>query len=184
MKNAILFHGTGGTPNHFWFPHLKSALEEQNYTVWVPQLPDTDNPDLKNWLPFALENASFDENTVLVGHSAGCPLILSILENIAVTIRQAVLVSGLIEVAKEEPEPILQQSYDWEKIKKHCQHFDFINSDNDPWGCDDTQGRKMFNALGGNLIIRHGEGHMGSDKFNQPYKKFPLVLKLIESEQK
>lgn len=55
----------------------------------------------------------------------------------------------------------------------------FINSDNDPWGCDDKQGRKMFDKLGGTLIIRH-DGHMGSEKFNQPYREFPLVVKLVE----
>jgi hypothetical protein len=37
----------------------------------------------------------------------------------------------------------------------------------------------MFDHLGGTLIVRHGEGHMGSDSFNQPYKEFPLLEKLI-----
>ncbi|MEK7577324.1 MAG: hypothetical protein AAB492_01730 [Patescibacteria group bacterium] len=30
------------------------------------------------------------------------------------------------------------------------------------------------------MIIRHGEGHMGSDSFKQPYKEFPFLVKLIE----
>lgn len=37
----------------------------------------------------------------------------------------------------------------------------------------------MFENLGGMLIINN-EGHMGSDTFKQPYKEFPLLLKLIE----
>jgi hypothetical protein len=32
----------------------------------------------------------------------------------------------------------------------------------------------MFDHLGGTQIIKHGEGHMGSDTFKQPYKEFPL----------
>ena len=39
----------------------------------------------------------------------------------------------------------------------------------------------MFDTFGGTLIIRHGEGHMGSNAMNQPYKEFPLLLKLIEN---
>ncbi|KKR31773.1 MAG: hypothetical protein UT64_C0051G0004 [Candidatus Falkowbacteria bacterium GW2011_GWF2_39_8] len=37
----------------------------------------------------------------------------------------------------------------------------------------------MFEQLGGMQIVLHGEGHMGSDKFNQPYKKFHLLEKLL-----
>jgi hypothetical protein len=56
----------------------------------------------------------------------------------------------------------------------------FINSDNDPWECTDIQGRIMFDHLGGTQIVLHGEGHMGSGTFKQPYKDFPLVAKLID----
>jgi len=133
-------------------------------------------------LPFVLKHGTYDNESVLVGHSAGCPLILSVLENLNVKIKGAVLVAGFIEnLSKVDKEPILQKTYNWRKIKNNVENLFFINSDNDPWGCDDKAGRKMFDKLGGNLIIRHGEGHMGSDKFNQPYKKFPLLLKIIES---
>lgn len=182
MKNVSIFHGTGGTPGHFWFPYLKDNLEIQGYLVWVPQLPDTDTPDIKKWLPFVQEHGSFDQESVLVGHSAGCPLILSLLETLDKPVHQVILVAGFTEPLDENPEPILQDSYDWKKIKSNVKRLYFINSDNDPWGCDDKAGKKMFDNLGGNLIIRHGEGHMGSGKFNQPYKEFPLVLKIIEAE--
>jgi predicted alpha/beta hydrolase family esterase len=118
----------------------------------------------------------------LIGHSAGNPLILSILDHINVKIKGVVQVAGFSEnLTKVDKDLILQSSYNWEKMKNNVENLFFINSDNDPWGCDDVQGRKMFDKLGGNLLIRHGEGHMGSDTFNQPYKKFPLLLKIIES---
>lgn len=182
MKNASIFHGTGGNPTLFWTPYLKKHLQELGYTVWTPQLPDTDKPELKNWLPYALDNGMYDTESVLIGHSAGCPLMLSILENIEVKIKLAIFVSGFVEnLTSGKTDPILQETYDWEKIKSHCEHFIFINSDNDPWKCDDKQGRIMFDNLGGELLIRHGEGHMGSVKFNQPYTEFPLLVKLIET---
>lgn len=58
----------------------------------------------------------------------------------------------------------------------------YVKSDNDPWSCDDKQGKRMFDKLGGTLIVRHDEGHMGSDSFNQPYKEFPLIIKLVENK--
>lgn len=178
MKNAIIFHGKGGTPESYWHPWLKCELEDNGYKVWVPQLPDKDEPDLKTWLLFALKNGQFDCETVLIGHSAGCPLILSILEKIEIKIAKAIMVAGFIESLTGEVMPILQEKYDWEKIKSHCGEFIFINSDNDPWGCDDRQGKKMADSLGGKLIVLH-EGHMGSERFNQPYKEFPFLRNLI-----
>jgi hypothetical protein len=79
------------------------------------------------------------------------------------------------------PEKILKDEYDWEKIKSNCEKFVFINSVDDPWGCDDKQGRKMFDKLGGELIIRSNEGHMGSDMYEQPYKEFPLLINLVKT---
>ena len=93
----------------------------------------------------------------------------------------AILVAGYARQKEEfkNPEKILQNTYDWVKIKKNVNEIILINSDNDPWGCDDIEGRYMFDHLGGTLIIKH-EGHMGSDTFKQPYKEFPLLVKLIE----
>jgi predicted alpha/beta hydrolase family esterase len=94
----------------------------------------------------------------------------------------AILVAGYARQKGERkvPELILQDDYDWKKIKKNVKEIIFINSDNDPWGCNDIEGRYMFDHLGGTQIILHGEGHMGSDTFKQPYKEFPLLVKLIE----
>ena len=133
---------------------------------------------------------SYNNETLIIGHSSGCPLILSILENIDVKINKAVLVAGYarqlgkmenssLKKLEKDAESILLEKYDWMKIKENAKDIIFINSDNDPWGCDDKEGLYMFRHLGGTLIIRHGEGHMGSDKFKQPYKQFPLLEKLL-----
>lgn len=179
MKNAILLHGNNCSPKSYWFPYLKEKMEKKGYEVWVPQLPYADKPNIKNWLPFVLKQGKFTSETVLIGHSSGAPTILSILENINIKIKKAILVAGFTTQLGKNPDPILQNKYNWKKIKNHCKDFVFINSDNDPWGCDDKQGRKMFDKLSGMLIILH-EGHMGSDSFKQPYKEFPLLEKLLE----
>jgi len=182
MNNVVILHGTGETKESFWFPWLTKALEERGYTVSLPQLPDADNPDLKNWLPVALEE-TYTPETVLIGHSAGGPLQLSVLENIDLPIKQTIIVAGYAKIEGKTPEtePVLQESYNWSRIAKNCGELILLNSDNDPWGCTDSEGRYILDNVGkGKLIVMKGEGHMGSDTFNQPYKEFPLLLKLID----
>ncbi|MFH0711232.1 MAG: alpha/beta fold hydrolase, partial [Candidatus Aenigmatarchaeota archaeon] len=179
MKNAIILHGTGGNPNTFWYPYLKRELEKRGFEVWVPQLPNSDN--LKEVLEFVMKNGNFTEETVVIGHSAGCPLVLSVLENIKIKVKKAILVAGFTTpLPNDAGNPLLQKKYDWEKIKQNAKEMVFINSDDDPWKHDDKQGRMMFDKLGGTLIILHGQGHMGSDTFKQSYKEFPLLVKLVD----
>lgn len=180
MKNAIILHGTGTKNTEFWFPYLKEKLEEKGFEVWLPQLPNDETPNLQDWLPFVLENGKFTEDTVLVGHSAGAQLILSIFEHIQTPVKQAILVSGYAKLlrATSEDEKNTQEP-NWKAAKGKAKQLIFINSDNDPWTCDDTQGRIMLDHLGGIQIIPHGEGHMGSTTHDQPYKEFPLLNQLI-----
>jgi len=176
MKNAILLHGMFGNPDNFWFGWLRAQLDQQGYKVTAPQLPDPDNPDLRVWTPFALQNLKFDEETILIGHSAGCPLALSILNEINHPIRRAILVAGFIRLDKMEDDNVmLMPSPDWDKIKRQGHDFYFFNSDNDPWGCDHKQGEALRLRLGGTLIVKTGEGHFGSKVFEQPYSTFPLL---------
>lgn len=180
MKNAIILHGTGDTPTDFWFPYLAENLEKKGFQVWVPEMPNAATPNLRDWLGFVFENGRFNENTVIVGHSAGAQLILSILEKLENPIKQAILVSGYAKALRLTPEHEKNtEDFDWEKIQGKAQELIFINSDNDPWTCNDKQGRILLDHLGGIQIILKGEGHMGSTTHNQPYKEFPLLVKLI-----
>ncbi|MEK7617028.1 MAG: alpha/beta hydrolase [Patescibacteria group bacterium] len=181
MKKAIILHGTSETEQSFWFPYIKAELEKKGYSVSIPLLPDADHPDLKNWLPVALKEL-YTEETIIIGHSAGGPLILSVLENLDVKVKQAILVAGYARPkgSDPKPEPILQENYNWEKIRENVEDCIFINSDNDPWGCNDIEGKYMLDkARKGKLIIMKGEGHMGSDTYHQPYKEFPFLIRLI-----
>ncbi len=179
MKNAIIFHGTDCRPEDYWYEWLKKELEKEGYKVELPYYPEINHEPIKKFLPKVLANHSFDENTVLVGHSAGGPLLLSILENIDHQVPQAVLVAGYSQRAEaEDKDPVLQASYSWERIKQNVSDIIFINSVNDPWGCDEEQGGVMFSKLGGTQVIRN-DGHFGSTTYNQPYPEFPLLAALI-----
>lgn len=184
MKNSIIFHGTSGTEKSFWIPWLKKQLEANAYKVFTPNLPDTDNPNLTTWLPYVIENYQnqINQETILIGHSAGCPLILAFLEKINIQVKKVILVAGFTKsLIPNEKMPILKDNYNWSKIKQNAKSFITINSKNDPWGCDHNAGLEIFDGVGGTLILREDAGHMGSDTYKQPYKEFPLLIELVES---
>jgi predicted alpha/beta hydrolase family esterase len=181
MKNAVILHGHGSTEQSFWHPYLKNRLEEKGYTVWLPTLPNTEHPRLDEQLRFIQNNWDYTEESIIIGHSSGVPLAISLIESLNIRIHLSIFVSGFITAIDDESVHMLKKAYDWDKIKANIEKPIIINSDNDPWGCNDKQGRQLFERIGGMQIILHGEGHMGSDFYKQPYKEFPLLPKLIDA---
>ncbi len=179
MKSAIIFHGTDDNPDRYWYGWLGGELEKSGYDVAIPSNPEINKETIATFLPKVLERHDFGKDTVLIGHSAGGPLILSILEHIDVQIDTAVLVAGYSEHPDDQMEdPILQNTYNWNKIKQNAKEFIFINSVNDPWNCNDKQGRIMFDHLGGTQVILN-DGHFGSVPKGEEYDEFPLLKTLV-----
>lgn len=177
LRSAIIFHGTGGHPDAAWYSWLGRRLASRGYAVQIPHYPDLNSEPIATFLPRVLANHHFDEQTVLVGHSGGAALLLALLEHIDSTVSQAVLVAGYSTPPNTSPEPVLQEHYDWDAIRNHVRDLYFLNSVVDPYGCDLTQGRAMFDRLGGTLVIRD-EGHFGDH--DQPYPEFDLLDRLID----
>ncbi|SDS15861.1 RBBP9/YdeN family alpha/beta hydrolase [Microlunatus soli] len=175
-RNAIIFHGTGGHPDAIWYPWLADRLAERGYRVERPHYPGINVDPIAELLPTVLEGHTFDTDTVLVGHSGGAALLLALLEHLQTPVAQAILVAGYATVVNGSEEPVLQPSYDWDRIRAAVDDLYFINSADDPYGCDATQGRLMFDRLGGTQIVRN-DGHFGDH--DQPYPSFDLVNRLI-----
>ncbi len=97
--------------------------------------------------------------------------------------QKAILVAGPVEFGTK-PEffqykrGLMKKPFDWKKIKKSAKEFYFIHSDNDQYQCGADQGKIMQKYLGGELIVKSGEGHFNLEKGPQ-YKQFPLILDLI-----
>lgn len=176
-RNAIIFHGTGATPEVVWLPWLRGRLIERGYDVKAPHYPGLNLEPVTTTVAKVLADHTFDHDTVLIGHSGGAALLLALLERVDVTVAQALLVAGYCTPPGSSDEPVLQSDYRWAAIKSHVRDLYFINSPNDPYGCDDRQGRAMFDQLGGTQVIRHG-GHFGDH--DQPYPTFELLDKLID----
>lgn len=186
MKQAILLHGTGGSDkDYYWFADTKKYLEEHGYEVWWPLLPHTEKPNLDETLKFVEDFFPFDkvdENTIVIAHSSACPLLLTFLQYYKQIVGQVILVAGFYQPIDDEgfSELMLQkEEWDWGAIKKSAKEFILINSDNDPWGCDDKQARPVAKKLSAKFILASGQGHMGSESFKQPYREFPKLKELL-----
>lgn len=185
MKTAWLLHGTGGSDkDYFWFVDTKQYLESHGYEVWWPLLPHTEKPELMETKQFIEDNMpELNEETIIVGHSSACPLVMHLLQYMEVQIKQVILVAGFYQSIDDEgfSELMLQDhEYDWAAIKRSAKEIILINSDNDPWGCDDRQARPIAEKLGAKFILAEGQGHMGSGTFNQPYREFPKLKELLD----
>lgn len=184
MKQAILLHGTGGSSkDYFWFSDTKKYLDSLGYSIWWPYLPSADSPLLKETLEFVKANIpSTSSETIIIGHSSACPLILSLLQRDYAKAGLAVLVSGYYAAIGNvvSDRMIEKDGYNWKAINNNSQKIVLINSDNDPWGCDDKQAKPVADKLGADFIIAEGQGHMGSEKFNQPYRENHYVKDIIK----
>ncbi|MCL5091009.1 MAG: alpha/beta hydrolase [Patescibacteria group bacterium] len=181
-------HGAGNDSSGNWFPWLKKELEKKGYLVWVPDLPNPDEPTQDEWLKTIFSHGwQFDSGSVLIGHSIGATLILRILEKLPeeIKIDKAILVAGTLDIGTNSAHFIykrglVKEPFSWGKIKKSAKEFYFIHSDNDPYECDFKHGEVMQKKLGGELIIKKGEGHFNLEKESE-YKQFPFLLELLEA---
>ncbi len=185
-KNALILHGAGNNSEGNWFPWLKGELVKIGYQVFSPDLPHTDNPKLEEWLEAVKKTGfQFNEESVLIGHSCGGTLILSLLERLpkTVKIKRAILVAAPLDkgVVKEYwllKEDLCQDFYNFEKIRNSCNEFILIYSQNDPYDCGERHGKVLEEELSGKLLIMKDQGHFNLE-VSQDYKQFPKLLEII-----
>lgn len=187
MKNALILHGAGNNSSGNWFPWLKVSLENKGWKVWCPNLPNSEHPIEKEWINTIFSNKDwlFNEESLIIGHSAGATLALRILENLPenLTIDKTILAACYVNLGNKPQfikykEGMLKKPFNWRRIRQSSKEFYFICSDNDPYDCGDTQNKILEKNLGGKLIIKKGQGHFNLEK-SPKYKEFPAILKYI-----
>jgi len=180
-KRAFIIHGWGGYPEEGWFPWLKKELENRNFQVQVPAMPNPEQPKIEEWVSF-LEKlvGEPDKETFFVGHSIGCQTIIRYLETLSENIKigGAIFVAGwvnLVNLSSEEKkivEPWLKTPIRWDKVIRHTNNFVAIFSDNDPL-VPLTDSEIFKEKLGAKIIVEHEKGHFsGSDNV----REIPIVL--------
>ncbi len=179
-QKAIIIHGSGGNPEECWFPWLKQKLEEDGFEAIVPAFPsDEKNQKLENWIK-KMKEYSFDDETIIVGHSLGCPFILNLLEQ--KKFKNVYLVAGFVGLLNNQFDEVIKtfsdKTFDWEKINKNYEKIAIIYSDDDPY----VKPEKAL-ELGENLntlptLIKNA-GHFNSES---NYYEFPYLLEQIKRD--
>jgi uncharacterized protein len=170
MKRVFIIHGWDGYPEEGWFPWLKIELEKMGFEVFVPQLPESENPRIYNWIPKLVETVGTpDEDCYFVGHSMGCQTIARYLESLpeGIKVGGVVFVAGFFKHLKgleddvsvqETAKHWLETPIDFEKVKNHLVESVAIFSTNDPYVPLDNQD-DFKSKLGSEIIIEKDRGH-------------------------
>jgi predicted alpha/beta hydrolase family esterase len=179
-KKVFIIHGYGGYPEKNWFPWLKESLEKQGIETTVPAMPNTENPQLSEWLPHLQSVIGEpDGDTYLVGHSLGCITALQYLNSLpnGKKIGGVVLVAGFAEpIHLTELNNFFTTPLHDEKIKNSAKAIVIINSDDDPhvplW-----QGEKIRDRFSAELVVISGGQHLNE---KAGYTELPIVLEKLE----
>jgi predicted alpha/beta hydrolase family esterase len=172
----FLIHGAKGHPKENWLPWLSQELEAKGALTFTPTFP-TQGVSFDSWKK-VFAQYHLDPSCILVGHSAGVPFILNLLEKEEV--KAAVLVSGFSKKLENEYDPLVEtflKEFDWEAIKKNCQHFFVFHGDNDPL-VSVEQGKFIAEQLGVEPIIIPNGGHLNEAS---GFIEFPQLLAAIKN---
>lgn len=181
MKNALILHGTNADSRSNWCSWLKTELEARGYTVWLPDLPDSDRPNLIKYDSYLLsQKFDFNSETILIGHSSGAVAILSLLQHLpeGAAVKASYLVGAFRDdLGWESLSELFGEPFDFDVIKRRCAKFVFVHSDNDPY-CPLEHAQYLSRKVGGELIVIPGQGHFSYEE-DAKYDKFPELLRLI-----
>lgn len=178
MKRAIIIHAWEEAPNGHWLPWVKEKLESIGWKVDDPQMPNTKNPKLHEWMETLL-SLSPDEDTVLVGHSLSNALIMKYLGRPETKVKSVFMVAAwdwLMDDVKKFHETFFENGFVYEIIKKKQIPITIVNSTTDPY-IDIERSKGMADKLNAKFVSVENAGHFVA---RDGYTEFPLLLKLIE----
>jgi predicted alpha/beta hydrolase family esterase len=180
---VLLIHCWGGNGRSCWSGWLHDELKKQGIEVYSPDLPNTNYPKLNEWLAALRQlvpKFKPEDSWVVVTHSLGGPTILRLLgsfgpdEKITTTIMVAAFAKNL---GFEETKTFVDRPFDYKKARGKCDRFIIINSDNDPY-IELSEGQRVANELGGELLVEKGAGHINE---GAGFIKYERVLKIIQA---
>jgi uncharacterized protein len=182
MKKALILHNTSGSPLSNWYLWLQRELETLGWAVWVPQLPDADNPNITNYNTVLLQREDWlgGGETVIIGHSSGSVAALGLLQKLSGN--SQIATCYLIGSFKDDlgwPNlgGLFTEPFDFDRIKSRCGQFVFLHSDDDPY-CPLEHAKYLADKLDGELIVQPGQKHF-SEETDPKYTTFPFLLDLV-----
>lgn len=154
--NYVILHGYNATKEDSFYRWLKAELEKRGHRVQIPQLPNTNDPDILEQIEFVKKNVKFDEQTILIAHSLGSVVALKVLEGLKQPIYKYVSVGGFItpeflDNHKRAFEKTFNWQYNFEKIREKIIKIRILRDKKDH-KIPLEQADKIKDAIGGEII--------------------------------
>lgn len=185
MKKVYIIHCWEGSSKLFWVPQLKQYLESLGYDVVAPDMPNTDEPVIEEWVGYLEKKAKdFDENTVFVGHSIGCQTIMRFLSEQDKKVEKCIFVAGwfdLINLENEEAEeiakPWIETPINFEKIKENVKDILVVLGAKDEWVPVDITKEKFEKSLNARIEVLKEYEHMDDN-----FEELPKLEEILKKE--
>ncbi|RJQ35225.1 NUDIX domain-containing protein [Candidatus Parcubacteria bacterium] len=164
----VILHGFQSSPDRPRWLWLKSELEKSGHEVVMPSLPNPDDPSEQEWVETAINATTYDENTVLVGHSLGAVTALKVVERLKKPIFRLVTVGGFANREFKDKKRPFEETWKWEfdgeKIRSKTKAITVLHDPKDH-AISDAQAKKLADLLG--VAVTTGtstKSHFAGDK--------------------
>ncbi|HSX42512.1 MAG TPA: alpha/beta hydrolase [Candidatus Saccharimonadales bacterium] len=182
MKNALILHGTDGSPELIWIPWLRQKLEAKGYDVWAPLLPENHTPNRQVYNDFLFGSGHDFTDNILIGHSSGAVEVLNLLDDERLShIRMAVMVSPWAggkpngyDTNEQFENLFPAEGYEFVAMRAKAGKIAFLHGDNDPY-CPLEQAQFLAGQLDAPLTVIPNGGHLGKQ-----FTELPELWQIIE----
>lgn len=173
----ILIHGYKASPQFGWFPWIERELRALGFDVFIPELPNPEEPDRDVWNETLVKACTpLTENDIIVGHSLGGAAALRMLEAAEArsTPHALVLVSTPWMIKDDRFRGFFFSELDFEVLMWRASKFVVIHA------VDDTvipveHGRRYAAALHGVLVTPEIGGHFQGTEYPEILKEIVRV---------
>ncbi|HWZ65840.1 MAG TPA: alpha/beta fold hydrolase [Patescibacteria group bacterium] len=184
MKNALILHGTMGSPDSNWFKWLKAELENRGLVVWLPQLPNPEQPSLRAEADFVHANCPFpiNKDTLIIGHSSGAILALILAQENKSKIGGIVAVSVFHDnsLKWDANNSLFDVAFAWEAIRQNSTKLLFIHSDTDPY-VPLEQAKFVAENCRAEILVMPNQGHFNLEQ-SKGYVAFPKLVEIMKEK--
>lgn len=195
MKNVYILHGIcdseeyyerGGSPsNRNWIPWLQKTLMAKGFNCQTPEIPKSYQAKYEDWKN-TMALFSINEDTILIGHSAGGGFFLKWLASNQIKIDKLILVAPWkdpFELGNPYDEEyrnpaFLKSALDPDLPKRVNEICVFYSPNDDVKGVKETVDRIMETYPGAKLTTLEGYGHFSPEDMGKT--ELPEILEAIE----
>lgn len=184
VSKIILLHGKDTNSKEKRYPWVKEQLEFNWLEVFCPDLPNSKDPNINEWLN-EIDKLSPDENTIIIWHSRWWVAALRRLEKNNQKIKKTILVaandwkSKYISHWENNKGFYTENGYNFNKIKGNCNEFVIFHSKDDQW-VSYEYGINNKEWLDAKLYSFEDKNHFGwNEKYNYRSKTMPQLVNEI-----